>query len=359
MIKAQIAALKAKQENESVEDSEDDEEEMTEEELNLAHSLIRSGEEPLKLSLNMATSASKKKLITPIGGFGGNVNVKGGKDILTTVGKRTSDDISSEETIPKQEKSAVASAFETNGGRECHQDQPAVKKVAMVANTFLAGKTKGTGSLKLTTSQLNSNIIPVNTKPVVRLDTSTSTSNLHENSEMSGMTVKGPDVPNSSTKSELSSASKPLTTIELLMQEEEKRKKTVAKKEEKESRKDYWLHENIVVKVMNKKLSGGKFYKRKAVIRRVMDQYVGEVKLLEDGVITKTTLRLDQDDLETVIPKIGHKLLVVNGRGRGCRGTLLKINEEDFNVDIKLEEGIHEDEVFVGIPYEDISKLYS
>lgn len=37
-------------------------------------------------------------------------------------------------------------------------------------------------------------------------------------------------------------------------------------KKEKMNRKDYWLHPNIVVKVVTKKL-GDKYYKKKAVIR--------------------------------------------------------------------------------------------
>ena len=38
------------------------------------------------------------------------------------------------------------------------------------------------------------------------------------------------------------------------------------KTKEKVNRKDYWLHEGIVVKVITRKL-GDKYYKKKAVIR--------------------------------------------------------------------------------------------
>lgn len=43
------------------------------------------------------------------------------------------------------------------------------------------------------------------------------------------------------------------------------------KTKEKVNRKDYWLHEGIIVKVVTKKL-GDKYYKKKAVIR-VRHQY--------------------------------------------------------------------------------------
>lgn len=38
------------------------------------------------------------------------------------------------------------------------------------------------------------------------------------------------------------------------------------KKKEKLNRKDYWLHEGIVVKIVTKKL-GEKYYKKKAVVK--------------------------------------------------------------------------------------------
>ncbi len=38
------------------------------------------------------------------------------------------------------------------------------------------------------------------------------------------------------------------------------------KSKEKKSRKDYWLHEGIVVKVITKKL-GDKYHKKKAVVK--------------------------------------------------------------------------------------------
>ena len=61
-------------------------------------------------------------------------------------------------------------------------------------------------------------------------------------------------------------------------------------------RKDYWLRAGVVVKVMNKKVGGGKYYKKKARLRKVVERYIGEVKMLDSG----DRLRVDQEDLETV-----------------------------------------------------------
>ena len=79
-----------------------------------------------------------------------------------------------------------------------------------------------------------------------------------------------------------------------------------------------------------------RYYKQKALVSKVIDQYVGEVRTLEDGEPTGATIRLDQEDLETVIPKLNCPLLVLNGRGRGCKALLIRINEADYNVDIKV-----------------------
>jgi DNA/RNA-binding protein KIN17 len=59
---------------------------------------------------------------------------------------------------------------------------------------------------------------------------------------------------------------------------------------DKRNKKDYWLQKNIVVKVMNKKLKDGLFYKEKAVVLDVIDNYTGEIKIISTGKI----LRIDQ-----------------------------------------------------------------
>jgi DNA/RNA-binding protein KIN17 len=82
---------------------------------------------------------------------------------------------------------------------------------------------------------------------------------------------------------------------------------------DKADRKENWLHGGIVVKIINKKIGEGKYYKQKGVVKAVLssDEFVGDV-LLPCGSV----LRLDQEDLETVIPKVGGAVLVVNGVGR-------------------------------------------
>jgi DNA/RNA-binding protein KIN17 len=148
------------------------------------------------------------------------------------------------------------------------------------------------------------------------------------------------------------------------------------KKREKMNRKDYWLHKNIIVKITTNKL-GEKFYKKKAIVMDVIDNYTGVVKLLDSGTIIK----LDQAHLETVLPAIGKSILVLNGAYRGELAVLEQINEKDFSAKIsilavriyfhsslciffsfdmyfKLIKGPLKGRIINGIQYDDISKYY-
>lgn len=97
----------------------------------------------------------------------------------------------------------------------------------------------------------------------------------------------------------------PSSAMEQIMQEEERKKQIARQREEKSLRHDHWLHPGIVVKIMNKKVGEGKYYKQKGVVLSVIDKYVGEVSVLE----CNTVLRIDQEHLETVIPKVRSALM--------------------------------------------------
>ena len=49
--------------------------------------------------------------------------------------------------------------------------------------------------------------------------------------------------------------------------------------------------------------------------------------------------------------------MVVNGRGRGCRGTVLRINEEGYSCDIRLTECVLSGRDVNEVEYEDICKV--
>ncbi|CAL0307421.1 unnamed protein product [Lupinus luteus] len=136
------------------------------------------------------------------------------------------------------------------------------------------------------------------------------------------------------------------STLEEMMKDEEKKK-------EKINRKDYWLHEGIVVKIMSKVLAEKGYYKQKGVVRKVIDKYVGEIEMLE----SKHVLRVDQAELETVIPQVGGRVKIVNGAYRGSIARLLGVDTDHFCAKVQVEKGAYDGRVLKALEYEDICKI--
>ncbi|CAN4096003.1 unnamed protein product [Withania somnifera] len=131
-----------------------------------------------------------------------------------------------------------------------------------------------------------------------------------------------------------------------LVREEEQEKERI-------NRKDYWLCVEIIVKVMSKALADKGYYKQKGVIRKVIDKYIGEIEMLEN----KHVLRVDQEELETVIPQIGGFVKIVNGAYHGANGRLSAINTRNFCAKVQIERGVYDGKILKAIDYEDISKI--
>lgn len=123
-------------------------------------------------------------------------------------------------------------------------------------------------------------------------------------------------------------------------------------KKAKITRKENWLMKGVVVKVVHKKL-GEKYYKKKGIVKEIKDLFTGIVQMLETGDV----LKIDQAYLETVIPALGKYVLIVNGRYRGQKGTLLSLDENKFCVSVEIKEGEFHGRIVDKLPYEDISKL--
>uniref|UniRef100_A0A7S0WIK2 C2H2-type domain-containing protein n=1 Tax=Chlamydomonas leiostraca TaxID=1034604 RepID=A0A7S0WIK2_9CHLO len=109
-----------------------------------------------------------------------------------------------------------------------------------------------------------------------------------------------------------------------------------------------WVVAGIVVKVMSKELEGHGYYKKKGVVDRVVERYVGEVEMLDSGDV----VRVDQAQLETVIPQPGGAVLFVSGPHRGSKGKLQEINTDKYQAKVQMSDGRS-----VWAEYEEISKL--
>ena len=82
-----------------------------------------------------------------------------------------------------------------------------------------------------------------------------------------------------------------------------------------------WLFPRIKVRVVDKKVSGGKLYLKKGEVIDVYPGAMADVSMDEGGQV----LQLHQEALETVLPKEeGAVVMVVAGRLRGSKGRLLK-----------------------------------
>jgi len=111
--------------------------------------------------------------------------------------------------------------------------------------------------------------------------------------------------------------------------------------------RDYWITPNLIVKIMNQKIGDGQFYGKKAIITKVNDLYVAVVKILDSGIIIK----IDQSQLETVIPAIGAQVAIVNGKYRGKNGSLKSVDFDNFKAVVKVDGKEIEKE------YEEICKI--
>eukprot|EP00475_Leptophrys_vorax_P044165 TRINITY_DN8737_c0_g1_i1.p1 TRINITY_DN8737_c0_g1~~TRINITY_DN8737_c0_g1_i1.p1 ORF type:complete len:388 (-),score=100.93 TRINITY_DN8737_c0_g1_i1:25-1167(-) len=117
-----------------------------------------------------------------------------------------------------------------------------------------------------------------------------------------------------------------------------------------------WVTPGIVVKILNEEIGDGKYYKMKALVVGVEHGFVAEVKLLktEEPIV----LKLDQTDLETVLPALGSKVLFVGpGKYNGSTARLDSIHERDYNASIKILDGDHKGKYVDGVRYDDICKL--
>ncbi|XP_073508544.1 DNA/RNA-binding protein KIN17 isoform X1 [Phyllobates terribilis] len=172
---------------------------------------------------------------------------------------------------------------------------------------------------------------------------SSKTSSSLATNALKSATVTGPVKRKDPTSSQAKEKKKK-SALDEIIEMEEKKKKT--------ERTDFWLQPEIVVKIVTKRL-GEKYYKKKAVVKEVIDRYTAIVKLNDSG----DKLKLDQTHLETVIPVPGKQVLILNGGYKGNFGILESINEKSFSATIVIDSGPLKGRKVDSLPYEDFSKV--
>jgi len=148
------------------------------------------------------------------------------------------------------------------------------------------------------------------------------------------------------------------TALDEIMAEQEasKKKKGLGQASSSASHclsKRCWLAKGIVVKIMSKELKSSGFYKEKASVKKVLEQggrHIGEVEHLKTGAL----IQVDQEQLETVIPKEGGRVLVLSGEHKGAKAKLLGVNTKKFQAEIEIEAAGRRR---LWVEYDDVSKV--
>ena len=99
---------------------------------------------------------------------------------------------------------------------------------------------------------------------------------------------------------------------------------------------------------MSKELQGQGYYKKKGTVVTAPSPYVGEIEMSDSGDV----LRVDQAQLETVLPAVGGQIMVVVGKHRGQRGVMQGVHADDFQAEVELKDGTK-----LLLEYEDVCKL--
>jgi DNA/RNA-binding protein KIN17 len=161
-----------------------------------------------------------------------------------------------------------------------------------------------------------------------------------------------------------------------------------------------WLYRDIVVRIINKDLQQGRYFKRKAVVDRVFlnrdnshskddtgPSFAAELTILpnekktrgdqDDDSVVGDVVRLDQDDLETVIPKPNdlldeqdthddddknkkkHKnkkirVCIIRGKHAGKKAKVLQLDKSRQQARLELKE---DGAILKHVDYEDFSKI--
>ena len=138
----------------------------------------------------------------------------------------------------------------------------------------------------------------------------------------------------------------PDSLLETRRQEEQER--------DRKYRTPRWVCRGIVVKVLAKDLREAGYYREKARVLGVEERagrFVCELELLCDGAVVRT----DQAHLETVLPRPGGRVRVVNGGYRGEEAELVRVDAERFQVLVRITQGTYMNRE-VWLDYEDVSK---
>ena len=121
----------------------------------------------------------------------------------------------------------------------------------------------------------------------------------------------------------------------------------VKKTNSDDEKNSVWIVPNIVVKVLSPSLKEHGYYKKKGRILSV-EQYLAEIEMID----SRDILRVDQEELETVVPPVGKQVMILRGPHKGETGMLESLEKDKFGANISVSGGKS-----VFLDYEYFSKI--
>ncbi|GBE62114.1 DNA RNA-binding protein, putative [Babesia ovata] len=109
---------------------------------------------------------------------------------------------------------------------------------------------------------------------------------------------------------------------------------------------DKWLMTGIQVRVI---LQSHPLYKHKCRVVKIMG---GGVRALIQDIEGSGNYQVDSNHVETVIPPVGSKVMVLRGAHRGRVGSLTETRPDDLQASVRLDNGA----VLESVHYDDISR---
>jgi len=107
------------------------------------------------------------------------------------------------------------------------------------------------------------------------------------------------------------------------LDDDEESQKEKAETKDYFDKEDPWIKKDLIVRIKDANLAEGLYFDAKSLIIKVYDEFLAEVKVID----TETILRIDQEFLQPVIPKINSVVEILYGQNKGEIGILKEIDE--------------------------------
>lgn len=106
------------------------------------------------------------------------------------------------------------------------------------------------------------------------------------------------------------------------------------KDEGKKRKKLKWILPNINLRIISKDYKGGKYYQEIGYVNDILDSKTFTF-VMKSGELFED---LEEKQLETVMPKVGERVLILKGDHKGVIGVLKDRNKKENSVLVKIEE---------------------